>query len=386
MKKIIPIFLAVSCLLCAGCGDKKQNDGSDTKNGGASLDYVIDDISGITYMDNGVIYFDDYRLNFFDAESGLSTAICSDPSCKHEKPEHDEKSDCTAVIAEGMNVNSLAYIGDRFYFSYGESEEAFTEKTFFTADADGSNRRELAKVEAQEIKNTVYTDSCIFVSYTNSFDMSDEASVYLNELAEWESGVYRIDLASGETEKVCKHKGERGNISKMSSDGENVYYLFEYKDETAYRAELYRYNIKSKKEEKIKDFENCFFNGGFSGTALLYTQQTDGGNSLHNYTFDGKDSTVAQDGDITNYYYFDDRRIVYCVYEADSARYCLYDTQTGQTENASGSSSEMPIIYAVVGDKIYLSRSEADSVSYGIGYLSKSDFLNGDFDKIVKVK
>lgn len=141
-------------------------------------------MSGITYMDSGVIYYDDYLLRYFDMESGLSTVICFDPSCKHEKPTRDKNSDCTAVIY-GMNINSLAYIGDRLYFSYGELG----------------------------------------------------------------------------------------------------------------------------KEEKIKEFENCYFLGDFNDTGVLYTKCTGNAAELHNYSFDGEDQTIAQGESLSNYFYFDDQQI-----------------------------------------------------------------------------
>lgn len=385
MKKIILIFTIAFSLFCTGCDNKEQISNSNPETTQSSLDYVIDNLSSITYMNNGVIYYDDYRLYYFDTESNLSTIICSDPSCKHEKPTYDKKSDCMAVI-DGMNINSLAYIGDKLYFSYGESGEEFTYKTFFTADIDGSNRREIAKVAAENIENTVYTDSSIIVSYTNTLDLTDGNSVSLNELTEWESGIYSIDITDGKTQLISTHMGNHGKINKMSCDGENVYYLFEYTEGIINQSELYKYNIKSQKEEKLNCFENSYFNGGFSSTGMLYTQETDNGNELHNYSFNGEDSLIAQGENLSNYFYYDDQRIIYCIYESDSAHYCLYDSETRQTKSIGKLSSELPVIYAVVDNKIYLSTSNDIESSYGIGYLNKEDFVNGNFDEIITVK
>ena len=146
------------------------------------------------------------------------------------------------------------------------------------------------------------------------------------------------------------------------------------------------YNTESKKEEKIKEFENCFFSGDFNDTGVLYTKCVGNVTELHNYSFDGEDQTIAQGESLSNYFYFDDKHIVYCVYESDSARFLLYDMKTHETERIGEASSELPIIYAVTNNTVYLSRSDESSNSYEIGCLSKADFESGAFDKTTNIK
>jgi hypothetical protein len=284
-----------------------------------------------------------------------------------------------------MNINSLAYIGGKLYFSYGESGEEFTYKTFFTADIDGSNRKEFAKVSAENIDNTVYTDSSVIVSYSDTLDLTDENATALKERSEWESGIYIINLSDGNSQQICTHTGNSGKISKMSSDGKSIYYLFEYTDGTANRSELYKYDTENQNEELLKSFENCYFNGGFSDTAVMYTQKTDNATELHSYSFDGEDTLIAREESLSNYFYYDEKRVVYGIYETESQHYCLYDLQTGETEIVGDTASEIPIIYAVTDGKIYISTADNSGNSYGIGCLSKTAFEDGNFDKAVDI-
>jgi hypothetical protein len=173
----------------------------------------------------------------------------------------------------------------------------------------------------------------------------------------------------------------------MSSDGENIYYLFEYTDGTTTHSELYKYDTKNQKEEELKSFEDCYFYGGFSDTGALYTQKTaDGSEDLHSYSFSGENTLIAHEKSLSNYFYFDEQKIVYEIYETEASQYCLYDSQTGQTEIICESAAELPIIYAVTDDKIYISTSDGSENSYGIGYLNKDDFASGNFDKVIAVE
>lgn len=388
-RKRIYAFLAALSLLCSGC----KSSGSE-KNAENTLDYVYDNLMGVTYMENGMLYYDDdYLLNYFDIKSSLSTVICSDPSCKHPRPSPDKPSDCSAVIYN-MGLNSLAYMGDKLYLSYEEDDTTFTHKSFFTADKDGSNRKRFAKIEAENIQQTLYTNDRIIVSFQNTIDWSDENAVALDQLEEWTAGIYIISISDGKATKICAHTGKEARIESLSFDGENIFYLFTYYEDTVYNAALYKYNIESGENGTIKSFKEIWGvddNKCFGSTGMLYVDRDDSTAKtakLHVLSFDGTDTVIAEEGaNIGRPFYLDDSKICYIDCEAgDDFHYCIYDMESGETfKNEKDWRSTF--VEAVFDDVIYvLYPPDINDNNLDTGYISKEDFINGDYDKVVPIK
>lgn len=383
-RKRICAFLAVFSLFCSGC--KSSGTDNNTEN---TLDHVYDNLMSKTYMENGMLYYDEYLLKYFDVKSSLSTVICSDPSCKHPKPSHDKSSDCSAVI-DNMGLNSMAYIGDKLYFSYEEDDTSFTHKSFFTADKDGSNRKRFAKIEAENIQQTLYTKDSIIVSYQKTIDWSDENAVALDQLDKWTVGIYIIGLSDGKAEKLCAHTGEEAAINNLSFDGTNIYYLFTCYEDNVYNAILYKYNIESGQDEIIKSFKqiwgvdcgNCF-----RSTDMLYVDGDNNTAKLHILSFDGTDTVIAEGKNIGRPFYLDDSRICYLYGEVeDDFYYRIYDMESGETFKNEKDWC-VTIVEAVFNDVIYvLYPPDINDSRLSMGYISKEDFINGDYDKIVPIE
>lgn len=383
-KRFCAFLLALS-LFCSGC----KSGSTDVKTENA-LDYVYDNLMGVTYMENGILYYDEYLLKYFDIKSSLSTVICSAPSCKHPRPSFDKPSDCSAV----MDLpNSLALIDDKLYFSYEEDDTTFTHKSFFTADKDGSNRKRFAKIEAEEIQQTLYTNDSIIVSYRNTIDWSDENAVALDQLEEWTAGIYIIGISDGKTTKICTHTGEEVCIESLSFDEENIFYLLTYYEDTVYNVVLYKYNIESGQNEIIKSFKkiwgvdcgNCF-----SSTDMLYVDRDDSTEKmakLHMLSFEGNDTVIAEGEEIGRPFYLDDSRICYRYREGeDNFYYSIYDMESGETFK-NGKDWCGTFVEAVFDDVIYVLYPPDINGSMLIrGYISKEDFINGDYDKILPIE
>jgi hypothetical protein len=89
------------------------------------------------------------------------------------------------------------------------AKRQLTALKIFTADIDGSNRKEFAKVSAENIDNTVYTDRSVIVSYSDTLDLTDENATALKERSEWESGIYIINLSDDNSQQICTHSGQQ---------------------------------------------------------------------------------------------------------------------------------------------------------------------------------
>ncbi len=385
MKKLILILTCLLCLSAAGCGNNDENTESSGDSAQTSVNYAVDNLSETTYMDSGIIYREDQRIYYYDAQSDQTVVICSDPSCKHEKFTITSDSDCTGVV--NCTVNSLCYLNGKLYLSYPENGDALGVKTLFAAEVDGSNRKPIAEIDAQVIDQTLFTNDSVIIAYSNPYDLSAINNGVVPEVPEWEAGIYTIDLESGETVDICSHKAERGKISKVSFDGENIYYLFEYTEDMLNHGEIYRYNLESREDEMLKAFENAYFYGGFNTKGVLYTTYSGQEYSLHNYSFGGEDVTVdtvtdSPEGTFSGYYYLDDNSFIY----NKTGTYYLYDLNAKESKLIGKPCGVATLIFAVLNDKIYLSCDESNTLSVGIGYLTKEDFLNGDFDKVVTVR
>ena len=384
MKKKIVCSGIIFAVICSACSSNNTD-----KNIENISNPVYDNLIGITYMENGMLYYDDYLLKFFDVKSSLSTVICSDPSCKHPKPSHDKPSDCSAVI-DNMGLNSMAYIGDKLYFSYEEDDTSFTHKSFFTADKDGSNRKRFAKIEAEDIQQTLYTKDSIIVSYQNTIDWSDENAVALDQLDEWTAGIYIIGLSDGKTEKICSHTGKEAFIDSLSFDGTNIYYLFSCFEDDVFNAILYKYDTKSGQNEIIKSFKkiwgvdcgNCF-----RCTDMLYVDGDNNTAKLHILSFDGTDTVIAEEKDIGRPFYLDDSRICYLYGDGEEGFYFgIYDMKSGETVK-NEKDWRSTFVEAVFDDIIYvLYPPDINGSELDTGYISKEDFINGDYNKVVHIK
>ena len=379
-RKSISVFLAALTLFCSGC--KSSGTNSSTEN---TLNYVYDNLMSVTYMENGMLYFDEYLLKYFDVKSSLSTVVCSDPSCKHSYPANDKPTDCSAI----MGVPScLAYIDDKLYFAYEESDTAFTHKSFFTAEKDGSNRKRFAKIEAENIQQTLYTNDSIIVSYQNTIDWSDENAVALDQLEEWTVGIYIIDLSDGKAEKICSHTGKTARIDSMSFDGANIYYLFTCFEDDVSNLILYKYNIESGQNEIIKSLKQIHLivdSKCFNSTSMLYVD-SNSTNKLHILSFDGTDTVVAEGKEIVNPFFLDDSKICYIDREeGEDFHYFIYDMNSGETVKVENDWHTTPV-QAVFEDIIYVLYPDANSSFLSKGCMSKEDFINGDYDKIVPIE
>ena len=159
MKRILPVLLTITLLLCA-C--QKQESSADIH-----LSWTFSNINM-----NGEFYTDSNRaLHFFDFTSMKEAYVCSKPNCTHY-----EGSDCTAL---GM-VNHPTIIGDSICFfqeemTFDSDRKPLSNTSLYKANIDGSGRRKISTLEGFRFSHydmaVVVGEDIYFTAVKADFDL-----------------------------------------------------------------------------------------------------------------------------------------------------------------------------------------------------------------------
>ena len=130
------LYLIICIVLCITLGTAcKQEEKSEQK----TENYSVVTNMRMQVKDTGIFYLDGYKqlMKFYDYELKESMPVCDKPNCKHRSLK------CNAYIENGFNSTLGNYRGKLYFFN--PTSEEFS---LYVSDANGSNRKELAKLNA----------------------------------------------------------------------------------------------------------------------------------------------------------------------------------------------------------------------------------------------
>lgn len=393
-KRLICLLMILSSVAYGGCNESHRS----TDSGYVEPIVFETDSVMTSYTKDGVLYLNNVYLTYYDVKTNQSAIVCSDPSCRHELPTSFAASSCFAVF-EG-SARCFAYIDNNLYFAahpdIGNRETNAEKYAVYKAAPDGSNRKELAKIDCQTIDDAIYTsDNKVIISYRNLFDFSDKTAIATNNLENSVCGIYLIDLSDGSHEEVCRYEANGASIYSMSFDGANIYYMYiNYStdngtspDKAKVNESVYRYNIKDKTTELIFSGENINSCDFTSDNLLYFYTNANGESELHSFNYNGKDTLISTAYSFsTSCRYLDENTIIYrmTASKSEDSYYYIYEMTSGKSKKIDASANNI-FINAVFDDSIYLLYFSPDSQAGSTGVLSKDEFLNGDFENVVHI-
>lgn len=376
IRAVLTGVLVLSMCIGAGCGKAEQKTAQDAES------YVIDNVLNRTYMEDGILYYQNDHLYYCDAESGACMMLCGDSSCKHERPSFTNVNPTCPAVLNGALRNSLAIIGDKLYFSFGKEGEEYTSKSFFTASLDGMNRKQFAHIDAQQISLTLYTDTDLYVAYQNMMDTTDPDAIALDMLDQWKVGIMKISLSDGSVEELVEEEAVNAGIMNLKVDGTTLYYVYEEYDSGQPCIHLCSYDLERGTQVDLKDVENAGCCGIFNKEEMSYVIYGEKGDSLWNYNFSsGEEMKIADVDNMDNVHQIGDK-FIYSEWssEYDHKKYYCVD-EKGQVDLIKEVKKNASIVVAVVSDKLYMQQYDEDKDDTCIGVMNTQDFLSGDWDK-----
>lgn len=134
MKKRRWIFLAftVCFVMWAGCAKEEKQENVAKKERSSAVDRMR-----MQVKEEGVFYLDGYTtlMTFYDYNMAESMPVCDKPNCGHDSLK------CNAFVESGYQSAAAYYRGKLYFFDIADPEYVLYE-----SDANGDNRKELAKL------------------------------------------------------------------------------------------------------------------------------------------------------------------------------------------------------------------------------------------------
>ena len=234
--------------------------------------------------DNGIFYLDGYEklMKFYDYELKESIPVCDKPNCKHRSLK------CNAYIENGFDSTLGNYRGKLYFF-----QPASEEFSLYVSDANGSNRKELAKlneggkhmpcaikppmwfiedkmylgVEYSDLTNTPEHPEKTVWQFI-SISLADGKIEVLKETEEIDTDASHVDILSYKDgqllyykgEEVCLYRTDTKQTETILTDvtksrwclgtdekQENIY----YSEENEEYSEVYQLNLQTKEKTSI---------------------------------------------------------------------------------------------------------------------------------------
>ena len=284
------------------------------------------------------------------------------------------KEDCKVSIYKNNSEETL--YKELSTDEYGEFETDIESGTYIikaeTKDGTYVSDRYIIKIEANDAKyiNDIYM-------YPNKNGQISNTSFTCDKyLVEYNEVLYGVD-------KYGLWKNEGGNTkdylancsaTNIATDGQVIYYSArnENSGESSYQYDLHKYDLETKKDEKITSFVECGvpicakdemiyytdFSANYKGQALAH--------SLCSYNTSTGEKKYIRDGAqiVTSYndkiFYRDLMATVVTTPDSDSCKINCYDISTGKTSTISDGGV---MNFKVISDKLYYSILYQDNLS-----------------------
>lgn len=263
MKRIIALLLAIvmSCTLAACGGESDKAIDTDIENS-TDLDrsfthagmggYACDTEDTLYFLQTGV----GNMIHYLDKETGISGPLCGKPDCLHNG------TSCNAYF---FSAEMLSLYDGRLYFV----ERNYSDVTVYSMALDGTDRREMRKVDAKLYPST----------YRVTFVLLHRGYVYAafikNEIENGEevSSSYVCAFSLDPEEEPFVIMDEETDLESdivIQPYGDELYILTcEYVDDNGPEDWPYRYDIKIRRwNAQTREMETLYHDGESSHTII----------------------------------------------------------------------------------------------------------------------
>lgn len=347
------------------------------------------------YGKDGIVFCADGLLRFADAASQSCVVLCDRPNCSHNAVwgEIDDQT-CNAAIPADAWFPAIYH--DKLYFVYSDR---VNEYRVFESDKSGSNRRELARLDnVQAVCNGIYVKNYLICAYKNIYDLETEDFDAV-ELERPVSGVIIINLKNGKVIRVLEKQDYWAEVFKLHYDKNKIYYSYVYLDDKIDDDEynpaspeafnyirqhmitsIWCYDIKTGEDSCV--YSGRYYNiSDFGGHyAYLIEGAYDTTQIYELNLLTGEKELLVGETNIA-VCLADKDRLNYTIINGNETTYKYYDLKKKEAKLVGKRNSAISPT-AVVEDKVYVTFYDKNG-EYCEGYITKDDYYNGNFDRVV---
>lgn len=208
-KIILMVYILVSCLFLSSCETQKNNV---KKSDNHSVIFQF----SCTYTEQyciDIVHSEAYNRGckyLFDAGTGKAVPFCFDVACEHKPSAYSSGG---KLLEKGCTAYDYGSITQ---FSCGDTMFFLQERTLYSADLQGRNRKVICELSKPYFVNQNvcwFTEEALYIAYTNPFEWISSEN---GDSVEWlcgqerekqEAGLLRIPY-SGEGEEVLYSSDE----------------------------------------------------------------------------------------------------------------------------------------------------------------------------------
>lgn len=334
-----------------------------------------------SYLPDGILFFDGNYLRFANAQTGISTIICDDVSCMHEVA---KESECGAVFCDTLGMSGMTIRGDKIIYIL--SDEGIGKQAVYRCDFNGKNRKKIAELPYMETVYMVsYYEDTAYIGYMNKLANN------LENFVETQTGIYAINLNSGEGKDVFKTKAYQAGISALFAD--EKYVSFSYSYVAAEASDILEHGddrdyIKKRSVEKVMILEKdtgkqlCSIDGKCLGQVVVVaghiTYVKD--DSTYDYDIEKKQSRKVISQEFSQIPAYEES-IMYLKGYDDEAGECVYYTYQPKENKLNRIGGSELIAEAVCGDTVYF-YADSEGTAFRCGMMDKQGFIKGKFENI----
>lgn len=356
-RAVIPALLAAAVLFTASCkkdDTMKNEEIAFTLFGSVSEDYIIN-----------YNYYPD--LTIYDCKTKNETVFCGLPGCKHEEDDKNCQAYCEGEFSCVFIRNGYTY--------YFDTNDMTTK--IYKADANGSNRKEVADVEGRTSNFSMCNGRLYFLSLVTDYEFDKDGN---------SNGVmqtYSINSFNFDNEKVtaeikCDKMKEAFISSYYVTEEKIVYKITYYNDDNSFGCNECVYDIKSKNSEVFSDNEDYQYFGMYKNDIYYVSQKTDEkATAVFKYDVNTLKSEPILEKEIYSYAIIKN----YLIYkeEIDSSECIMINLDNGtEKPTVLNEKSVMPKVSA--GDFVYGEYYDDKTVG-NIVKMTFEDFESGKWDQ-----
>lgn len=327
-----------------------------------------------------------------NGKPGKTAPLCSNPNCNHNTSDFPG---CGAAVDSPRGI--IRDESGLYYFDFNTNGGG--DIILYHSDVNGSNKKEVAVLE-NKFLYTLTTcsygeDYALYIYYDmQGLDEMEEGD-YTYEIADkYSAFVDYVDLKNGEVKNLITKKEHAAQILNALIYDNRLIYQYRYytKDirnleegekmsDYAYEG-IYSLDLKTGEEkhlsEEFKYIEMVKQGFDFFDPEKIICKDY-GENKLYFYNLPKDEFTPIDDcGSVYNNFSADNTCIIYTSSADENIEYRFYDIESGET-TVLPSLPENLRIECLVKDTIWASQINDDGTA-SFGYISKEDFLDGNYD------
>ncbi len=402
LRKFSAIIITILSMFTVGCSESTVPE----------TDCIISWGGNETIMENGIYYAcmnddGDNIMCYYSKENGRTVPVCGSPSCTHTSK---RSPDCAALINDVFGFYPL---GDKLFYFYNNIENNSID--LLECSLNGLNKRTVSSVEnvfIPFIKSVNYGSDYVLLAYNIMYEINEEkAELGLGgdvtlELDKRKVFVKKIDLSSGDITTLVEKESYNASIWGGIIEDDTLYYAFsEYTDkleidpetgeytgdlrrEDVYRYGYYALDIRDGSERKLSEEYDCMAPiapcfDHFSKDTVCYSTTDD---KLYKFNSNSGEFEYLADCYDASLNYVCDERDALFLKTPDAEIYTRCNFETGELTEIPRRKCPLGEIYLnsvyIIGDNAWFSYS-ADDGSYCMGYISRDEFFDGNFDNAV---